>query len=584
MAAVGLFGHSVGAVKHSIALKIFALAVGIIALTVVVAITTNIEVVGLGHDINTVVRDTIPFARKAAKLNETGIFRRVAFERLYREYGEPQPDPKVIDEASDNFERFTEEFHQLVQEVHDSLKSLPDGPEERELGAQAREVTGRIESVFRSTTELARATLAARKAGNRAAAKDLLQFAFKGQAEARDLRKKLQDLGADIAEASAKRAQARETRVLVTSTATTILAVVLGLGVAWMISRNLARPVLELLRTTRAVQEGDLSVHVGKLSEDEIGELGDSFNSMVVELRRKAALQKAIGSYIDPRIVEKVILPGRPEDVAGQKRVMTVLFTDLAGFTTLGENLTPGGLVRLINRYFTLMSECVRAEHGIIDKFIGDAIMAYWGPPFVPEEEQAVAACRAALRQIEAISCFRAELPDLMGLRKNLPEVNVRIGLATGEVVVGNIGSETARSYTVIGDVVNLASRLESANHVYGTRILIAEETRRMVDRQMETRDIDRLAVKGKTDPVEMFELLGEQGTLDPDWNLRRSRFEEALESYRRQDWPAAESIFRELAEKFADRPSQAFLERIALLRQDPPGAGWDGVWRMSAK
>ncbi len=570
--------------KHSIALKIFALAVGIIALTVAVAITTNIEVLGLGRDVATVARKTIPLAAQAADLNEAGLFRRIAFERLYREYGEPQPEEATIKQATENFEKNTTRVNELAAQIRDDLKVLPDDPKERELAAQVREVVSRIESAFASTTDLARSTLAARKAGDRAKAKELLEFTFKGQMELRELRSKLQNLTSQMAEVSALSAEKRKNRVLISSTATTLLAVVLGLGAAWMISRNLAKPVLELLRTTRAVQGGNLTAHVGKLPEDEIGQLGDSFNAMVDELKRKENLQKAIGSYIDPRIVEKVILPGRPEDVAGQKRVMTVLFTDLVGFTTLGENLTPGGLVNVINRYFTLMSECVRAEKGIIDKFIGDAIMAYWGPPFVAEEEQAAAACRAALRQVEALARFRQELPELMGLRKNVPDINLRIGLSTGEVIVGNIGSDTARSYTVMGDVVNLASRLESANNVYGTRILVSEETQRLAERAMEAREIDRLTVKGKSEPVGIYELLAESGKLSPEWTARRSRYEAALEAYRKQDWPAAEAIFRELSEKFADAPSRAFLERIPMLKQHSPGPGWDGVWRLTAK
>jgi adenylate cyclase len=426
--------------------------------------------------------------------------------------------------------------------------------------------------------------LQARKAGDRAKAEELLEFTFKGQIELRELRSKLQSVTAQMAELSAQDAEKRKNRVLISSSATTLLAVVLGLGAAWIISRNMAKPLLELLSTTRKVQGGDFCAHVGKLPEDEIGQLGASFNLMVDELRRKQDLQKAIGSYIDPRIVEKVIVPGRPEDVMGQKRLMTVLFTDLVGFTTLGENLTAGGLVHVINRYFTLMSECVQKERGIIDKFIGDAIMAYWGPPFVAEEEQAIAACRAALAQVDALARFRAELPDLMGLRKNLPEINLRIGLATGEVVVGNIGSETARSYTVMGDTVNLASRLESANTMYGTRILISEETRRMVERGMATREVDLLAVKGKSDPVGIYELLAEQGKQKPEEEQKIKRAEAALGAYRKQDWSGAEGMFREMVEKYGDEPGRTFLGRIALMREHPPGPGWDGVWRMTTK
>jgi adenylate cyclase len=571
-------------VKHSIALKIFALAVGIIALTVVVAILTNIEVIGLGGDVATVARKTIPLASQAADLNEVGLYRRVAFERLYREYAEPQPDQESIKQATENFEKNTTRVYELSAEIRDDLKVLPDNPQERELAAQARELVSQIESRFASTTDLARSTLQARKAGDRAKAKELLEFTFKGQIELRELRNKLQSVTAQMAELSAQDAEKRKNRVLISSSATTLLAVVLGLGAAWIISRNMAKPLLELLSTTKKIQGGDFCTHVGKLPEDEIGQLGASFNLMVDELRRKQDLQKAIGSYIDPRIVEKVIVPGRPEDVMGQKRLMTVLFTDLVGFTTLGENLTAGGLVHVINRYFTLMSECVQKERGIIDKFIGDAIMAYWGPPFVAEEEQAIAACRAALAQVDALARFRAELPDLMGLRKNLPEINLRIGLATGEVVVGNIGSETARSYTVMGDTVNLASRLESANTMYGTRILISEETRRMVERGMATREVDLLAVKGKSDPVGIYELLAEQGKQKPEEEQKIRRAEAALGAYRKQDWAGAEGMFREMVEKYGDGPGRTFLGRIALLREHPPGPGWDGVWRMTTK
>ncbi|NBT90997.1 MAG: hypothetical protein EBT50_09280, partial [Verrucomicrobia bacterium] len=235
--------------KHSIALKIFALAVGIIALTVVVAITTNIEVVGLGNDVATVAKKTIPLAAKAADLNEAGLFRRVAFERLYREYGEPQPDEEVIKQATENFEKNTTLVNEMAAQIRDDLKVLPDDAEARELAAQVREVVGQIESQFQSTTDLARSTLAARKAGDRPKAKELLEFTFKGQMELRTLRSKLQDLTGQMAEVSAHRAEARKNRVLISSTATTLLAVVLGLGAAWMISRNMAKPVLELLRT-----------------------------------------------------------------------------------------------------------------------------------------------------------------------------------------------------------------------------------------------------------------------------------------------------------------------------------------------
>ena len=200
--------------KHSIALKIFALAVGIIGLTVVVAVLTNIEVIGLGRNVATVAQRTIPLAAKAADLNEAGLFRRIAFERLYREYGDPEPDAKTVEEAKKNFDQNTMRVYEMIGKIREDLRVLPDDPEERELAAQVREVVSRIESSFRSTTDLAHSTLAARRAGDRAKAKELMEFTFKGQLELRELRGKLQDITSELAQLSAHSAEKRKNRVL----------------------------------------------------------------------------------------------------------------------------------------------------------------------------------------------------------------------------------------------------------------------------------------------------------------------------------------------------------------------------------
>jgi len=570
--------------KHSIALKIFALAVGILTLAVCVTIYTNIEVIGLGKDINVVARTTLPLAKEAAEIDECALERRIAFQTLYGEYMEPNPNQALIEKETKKLEHERQCFHENLEDLRKKLAVLPDDRVQRELYARARELATEMESDFLTETEMAKTILEHRRKGNRDKAHELKVFDDALEDKIDENGKRLQEILMKLAEVSAIRAKQRETRVLWSSITTTLFSIFGGLAVAWFISRNLAQPIGELLKRTRAVESGDLSQKSGDLPEDEIGQLGESFNSMVAELKRKEDLQKAFSTYIDPRIVEKVILPGRPDDMAGQKRVMTVLFTDLVGFTTLGENLTASGLVKVINRYFTLMSQCVQIEKGIIDKFIGDAVMAYWGPPFVAEEEQAAAACRSALRQLDALALFRKELPEVMGMRKNLPEINLRIGLASGEVVVGNIGSESARNYTVMGDVVNLASRMEGANNFYGTRILISEETLRLAGNAVEVREIDAIAVKGKSDPVHVFEVLSLQGQLPPDWEERKSRFAEGLEAYRKQNWSPAQMIFRELVEKYADGPSKTFLERVLLLEKQPPGAGWDGVWRLTSK
>src|SRR3954447_8509637 len=266
--------------------------------------------------------------------------------------------------------------------------------------------------------------------------------------------------------AAADSAQARQGNVVKAVIVITGLAGLLGLLVAAGFSRGLSRPVRRLLDGTNAVQQGRLDTVVPVTSRDEIGLLTCAFNAMVAELKVKAQIKETFGKYIDPRIVQGLI--ERPELAAakGERRVMTVLFCDMKNFTALSEVTTPTGLVAIISRYLTAMSEPVRRHDGIIDKYIGDAVMAFWGPPFVAAETQAELACLAALDQLAGLPALTAALPELIGVKHGLPPIGIRVGIATGEVLVGDIGSDVTKSYTVMGDAVNLASRLEGTNKI----------------------------------------------------------------------------------------------------------------------
>ena len=570
--------------KHSIAIKIFSLSVGILIMMIIVAVLNSFQVVQLGIEVSDIANKAIPLSSNAAQLNESGLRRRIAFERLFREYQLAVPDSAAIHEAETNFETFTLLVSKNVVQLRKYLANPPNNSNDQELYAKARELVSEIEVTFTQQTDIARRLLKRVKYGDKVVDAELMEINIKTQSILQNKRSELQKMAVLIAKNSVDRAKIAEQKVLWSSLIITLLALALGLWGAWFLSKRLANPIMSLLKSTQAVHGGNLAITIEGLPEDEIGQLGDSMNIMIAELRKKQDLQAVMSTYIDPRVVEKIILPGRAEVLAGQKQIMTIFFSDIAGFTSISERLSPSGLVKMVNRYFTLMTECIKAEGGIIDKFIGDSIMAYWGPPFIIEEEQAAAACRAAIRQREALVQFRQELPDLLGLRKDIPEINIRIGLATGEVVVGNIGSDTARSYTVMGDIVNLASRLESANKQYGTSIIISEATMRMADRHIEAMELDRIIVKGKTEPVEIYELLSLNGELDADIELRRIRFAEALVAYRNQDWLVAGAVFTELFEKFNDKTAKTFIERISLLHTHSLGSGWDGVWRMMSK
>jgi class 3 adenylate cyclase len=242
-------------------------------------------------------------------------------------------------------------------------------------------------------------------------------------------------------------------------------------------------------------------------------------------------------------------------------------------------------LVNVMNRYLTVLSEPVLRNNGIIDKYIGDATMAFWGPPFTTAEEQARLACFAALEQLATIPDFEAELPELTGVRHGFRPIRVRIGIATGEVVVGNIGSEQTRNYTVIGDTVNVASRFEGASKAYGTRILIGERTWRLAATAIEAREIDSVLVVGKSAPERVFELLGRKGEVSFERLELRDTFAAALADYRQRKWDKSAKGFRDcLSIAPDDTASQVFLDRIGQFRADPPLPEWNGVWALHAK
>ena len=294
-----------------------------------------------------------------------------------------------------------------------------------------------------------------------------------------------------------------------------------------------------------------------------------------MQLRDNQRVRETFGKYIDPRIVEGLIDRPNLTGAEGQRRVMTVMFCDLKGFTSLSEGMTPQGLVKVMNRYLSIMSEPIRTNRGIIDKYIGDGIMAYWGPPFIGEADHARSSCTAALEMIERIARLRQEIPELLGVRGTpMEKCDLRIGIATGEALVGSIGSDVMMSYTVMGDVVNLASRLESANKVYGTRNLVSEGTIAMTGGAFEVREVDRIVVEGHTHSEVVFEVIGPKGELTPQQLSSRDMYLEGLAAYRERRWDDALHALEAIP---GDGPAAVLISRIEHLKTDPPSEGWDG-------
>ena len=568
--------------RLSIATKVFGLAVLLLCLTMALACFLLWHVDKLQDELEIIAKREAPLAASLSRLDEYGLRRRLAFERWFGALNSPKPNQEILTEAQANYQLFTVKLQQEFITAKKLLANVPEDDSRREKFSAIGGVLSQIEAAYPIISARQAQVLDLQAAGQHDRANDIVNALNDLQRLVQGQRQQLQEATAALVQEAAELATAHEKQAFWLTAAMTISAVLLGLVLAAIIAHRLVEPVRSLIAGLKNVEQGDLSIELPVASSDEVGALTQSFNYFVSELRAKEEIKRTFGQYIDPRVLDQVIL--QPGVEADGRRVMTVSFADMEGFTGIGESLTPQGLVNLLNRHFTLQAKAVQQCQGIIDKFIWDAVLAFWGPPFTTPEEHPLLACRAALEQMAALETLRIDLPQITGLRKNLPRINLRIGISTGEVVVGNIGSESARSYTVIGDTVNLGQRLEAANKVYGTHILVSEPTREAAGSDMVFREIDFLVVKGKTETARIFEVLGQQGEIAESKLLLSELFSEALEAYRSQEWDRSEAALHGCLELSPeDGPSRLFLQRVRQLRTQPSDKQWDGVWRLTS-
>lgn len=296
------------------------------------------------------------------------------------------------------------------------------------------------------------------------------------------------------------------------------------------------------------------------------------------EEKKKRQIRGTFEKYVSPAIVNEVMSHPDKIRLGGRKEHMTVFFSDVRGFTTISETLDPEALSNLLNMYLTPMTALVFKNNGTLDKYMGDAIMAFFGAP-LPSATHADDACRCALQNIEQLHELNRQLKE-----KRLNTIDVGIGINTGLMSVGNMGSETVRNYTVMGDAVNLGSRLEGINKQYGTRIIISEFTERELSAGFLRREIDWVRVKGKEQPVRIFELMGEGDLAGGPARLAK-KFASGFALYHRMNWAGARAEFQACLEIVADDPvSKLYVERCNEYLADPPGADWDGVFVMKSK
>jgi adenylate cyclase len=543
------------------------------------------EVTRTKQALEVVAHFDIPLTLSVARLDEFGLRRRLAFERWFGALNAVEPNQQIITEASANYTLFTRQLADQFVAARRIFGAYQGSAAGRETLAEVKTLLDQIEPAYQIISTRQRELLDMQRAGEHEKANQQVDLLNDLQRTVQNQRESLNLKMAAWSAAAAHETEHREQRVLWLTIAATVSTVLLGLTVAALITDRLTRPVRSLAGAMRDVQQGNLNIQLPVSSGDEVGRLTDSFNFFVEQLRSKEQMKQTFGKYIDPRVLEHVLAQPGAETVRGGRREMTVLFADLVGFTSLSERLTPSLMVTLLNRHFGLQATAVQEHQGIVDKFVGDSIMAFWGPPFVKPDEHAVLACRAAHAQLVALDTLRRELPEITGFRRDLPTVELRIGICTGEVVVGNIGSENTRSYTVIGDTVNLTARLERASRVYGTQILIGETTAQAIGQEFEAREIDIISVRGKTETTRIFELLAIKGQLSGEWERLLGCYEQGRRAFLAQQWDLAEASFRKCLElRPNDGPSQVLIRRIETLRRNPPVKGWNGAWQLVEK
>lgn len=575
-------------IRRKIGYKIFALCSGLLVAMLAISLYANHKTEVIRRRLDEIAEYQMVFSQQIAGI-DTALLQQEINVEIIRRYkrSEPEESEKISRELS----RFQENGEKVLAYVrvalelcnravreHTELSNHPEFP-------RLREFLEFVKQAQHSYQDLGMKIVKAADERDTAQLSRLMpQFQQMQDEYNRNVSRVRQRLYA-ISQAATLAAANAERELRVFTAALVTLSVLAGLIFAAVVTMGLVHPIQLLVSGTREVERGNLDVEVRVRCADEVHTLASAFNHLVVELRLKERIKETFGKYIDPRIVEDLI--ENPETIfaEGKRRMMSVCFTDIAGFTSLSENMPPDQLVHFMNFYLKMISLPIGRHSGVIDKFIGDAVMAFWGAPFTGEDNHAVPACYSALEQLEQVVRIRSEAKDAFPSLNAIERLAIRTGISTGELVVGNIGPDFSKSYTVMGDTVNLASRLESVNKEYGTRILISENTYTMAEHAIEAREIDSIQVVGKAVPVRIFELLGRKGEIDANQMELRECFHSALQVYRKRDWDTALRQFQQGAAIYpGDPPCLVFIERIQALRNQTLPDDWDGVWRMQHK
>ena len=576
--APAIGGFSLGA-------KFVGLTAGLIlllSLTAFISLRNSAETV---RQIGSVVDFAIPAYGALARSHIRSLEQAVELRRSLLLAEDPAVSDDAIGEHVQSFLTAQTEFHREVADAERLLKSQRDDTSSERVAADLQRLiealTG-LSALTQTYEKEADACFAAIRARSLPEARRRLVTI---DALRQQLGERLEALRAGMfatLKVISKEAQDAEERALVATIVVFVLSSILGLGVAAVGAMRVIRSIKSVVRGAEAVEGGNLDARIEIASRDEIGRLAASFNRMTEGLRMRDRIRETFGRYVDRRIAEQLIGSHDLLTERGERRDVAVMFCDLAGFAALSERVEAEQLVRFLNAFFSIIAREIAATEGIIDKYIGDAVMAYWCPPFVPQDEAALRSADAALLCLGQVPAIAAFSKEIFG-GGTAYDPRIRIGIASGPSITGSIGANERRNYTVVGDTVNLASRIEVANELIAPRILVCARTAEAIRTNFELREIDTVFLPGIDAPQALFEIIGRAGQVSAEQQELRALYELALSAYRGGDWVSARNHFADcLGISAEDGPTRTMLQRIESLAATPATAGsWSSVWRL---
>lgn len=379
-------------------------------------------------------------------------------------------------------------------------------------------------------------------------------------------------------------AKIHEEQVVWLSILVTAFSVSVGSICSLFLIRRFSRPIEDLKSKIIQIDKGNLDVSVSATTADEIGTLNKNFNDMLGELRLKRDIENTFGKYLDPRIVQNIIDGEHIVDAKGIKREMTVMFAGVSGLSDLSHSVEPGHASSFYNEFLEMLSKPISDSKGVIDKFIGTDVMGFWGEPFTNKDEHPKLALAASMSLIASYPQIKDLLARHLGRHYDDRHHQLSIGVATGELIVGNMGSKNALSFTVMGDVVNNASRLKGACKQFGVAFLCSENSRNQSGGKYKFREIDTVIAKGMDDPLLLHEMIPETLEYSQYTEQNLDLYQQALNSYRVGDFEKAQTYWLSFSKVIpGDMAVKVMLDRLPELCAKKSSV-WSGVWKLSAK